>query len=357
MITVKLPEYTVGDNAIREIGRIAKAYGDKVLVIGGKNALEITGDEIEKSLKSKDISILDFMWYGGECSYKNIDIISQEAKAKGTELIIGVGGGKALDTAKAVAEKINLPIITIPTIAATCAATTPLSVIYTDKGDYDSIYLLKTPPVHILISTNIIAKAPTKYLWAGIGDTLSKYYEVEITSRGKELSHSVAMGKELSILCSEPLLKYGAKALASNEKGETSFELQEVILNNIITTGIVSMLVGEEYVSACAHALFYGLTLLEEIEKHHLHGEVVAYGVLVMLMMDGQEEELHKLLDFYKTTKLPTALKDINLKNDVELLNPVLEKAVDTEDTQRMPYEVTKEMFFEAIQKLEEMNQ
>jgi glycerol dehydrogenase-like iron-containing ADH family enzyme len=353
MNTMKLPQYTIGEKSLSLIGSLCREHGSRVLVIGGRTALEKTREFVEASLKSSGIDSLDFAWYGGECTYGNIQSLSERVLDGQANVIIGIGGGKALDTAKVVAEKASLPLITVPTIASTCAAATLLSVIYTEQGYYDSIFLLNNPPVHILIDTEIIAKAPSRYLWAGIGDTISKYYEVEITTRGKRLNHSAAMGKALSVMCVDPLIQYGVKALESNERGETSVELEEVVLNIIITTGIVSMVVGEEYASACAHGLFNGLTILEQIEKHHLHGEVVAYGVLVLLMMDGQMEELKRLYGFYKSIKLPTSLEDIEVKNDKQYLDPVLDKAVRTEDVAKMPYKVTKDMFLEAIDKLE----
>ncbi|MFT9495085.1 iron-containing alcohol dehydrogenase family protein [Anaerosolibacter sp.] len=355
-IMVKFPNYTVGENVLMDIGKVTKAYGKRILVIGGKTALEMTRNEIQCGLEKNQLSIIDFHWYGGECTNKNIDRAAEKAKQEGTEVIIGVGGGKAIDTAKGAAQKAGLPIITVPTIAATCAATTALSIVYTDKGDFESLFHLTEPPVHIFMDSSVIAHAPTKYLWAGIGDTIAKYYEVGITTKGKMLSHSAAMAKELSSMCAFPLIKYGAKALADSENKASSFELEQIILNNIISTGIVAMLVGDENNGAAAHGLFYGLTLLEEIEKHHLHGEVVAYGVLVLLVMDGQKEEFERLYPFYKQIDLPTCLKDIDVKNDRTYLESVLEKAVNAPDMLKMPYTVTKDMLFNAIQALEKLN-
>lgn len=356
MFTVKLPQYTVGDGVLKDLGVICKKYGKRILIIGGNTALEKISMDIGDYLKQENIKIVDFIWYGGECSYKNIDQIKTKAENLNIDVIVGVGGGKALDTAKAAGERANIPVVTIPTIAATCAATTPLSVVYKDNGSFDSIYLLENLPAHILIDTDIIVNSPTKYLWAGIGDTLAKYYELEATTREKKLSHSVLMGKNLSIMCVEPLIEYGAKAIEDSDKGTNSFEFEEIILNIIVTTGIVSMLIGEEFNGACAHGLFNALTSLEHIEKNHLHGEVVSYGILVMLMLDGREKEIERLYPFYKSISLPTSLEDLEIINTIESLDPILEDAVHMEDVKKMPYKVTKSMFLGAIDKLEALN-
>lgn len=353
--TVKFPSYTIQEDAILTVGVVLKAYGQRVLVVGGKTALEKVEGKLKKSLNENRLDIIDFMWYGGECTNSNIDKIAEKAKMESVDIIVGVGGGKALDTSKAAAERANIPSVTIPTTAATCAATTPLSIVYTEKGDFEALLHLSVPPVHIFMDSGIIADAPTKFLWAGIGDTIAKYYEVKLTTRGKKLSHSPAMAKELSVMCLEPLLEYGRKALEDSDNKIASYELEQVILNNIISTGIVSMLVGDENNGAIAHGTFYGFTLLEEIEKYHLHGEVVAYGVLLLLAIDKQEEELKRLITFYKEIKLPVCLKDLDVKNDRAYLEAVLEKAVNAPDMKKVPYVVTKEMLFQAMQKLESL--
>ncbi|HYE10201.1 MAG TPA: iron-containing alcohol dehydrogenase, partial [Patescibacteria group bacterium] len=235
-ITIRFPGYTIGENALRDLGNIVKQYGNKVMIVGGKTAFDKTKDKIQSSLRESGIYEIDFFWYGGECTKINMEAICNRVKAQEFDLIIGVGGGKALDTAKGAAEQVGLPVITVPTIAATCAATTPLSIVYTEHGDFEALFHLTKPPVHIFMDSDVLSKAPSKYLWAGIGDTMAKYYEVDITTRGKELSHRATMAKELSSMCAFPLMKYGEKAIRDNEAARSSFELEEVILNNIITT-------------------------------------------------------------------------------------------------------------------------
>ncbi len=350
---VIFPNYTIGSDALKRIGSEVKKIGNYILVVGGKTALEKVENDLEKVFHDHEISCLDFMWYGGECNSNNIQKIVDVVKKNGIDMIIGVGGGKALDTAKAAAHFTEVPIITVPTIAATCAATTPLSIIYNENGDFDSLLDLNSPPVHIVMDTAVIADAPTRYLWAGIGDTLAKYYEVELASRDKILSHSASMAKSLSILCKNPLIQYGRKALEDSDNKIPSYEVEQIILNNIITTGLVSMLIGQENNGSIAHGMFYGFTLLEEIEKRHLHGEVVAYGILILLSIDGNLNDLSQLIEFYKTIDLPTSLVDLEVKNDRDYLKNVLEKAANAPDMLKTPYRVTEDMIFDAMQRLE----
>lgn len=385
--TVNFSNYTIGKDSFASINNICKAYGNKILVIGGETSIGVVKQKLEEYINNLnfdmnrigtsdakvdnkyswsgrkatnrltdiELEIVGYEWYGGECTYSNISKLTEIALEKDAKVIIGVGGGKAIDTAKGVGENLDLPIITIPTIASTCAATTALSVVYDDNGEFDSFYFMKKPAIHVIIDTDIITKAPIKYLRAGMGDTIAKHYECTLASRGDELNHSSWMAIEISKMCVEPILKYGEKALLDSKQGEATFEVEQVILNNIVSTGLVSMLIDEKYNGAIAHSLFYGLTLLEHIEKNYLHGDVVGYGVLVQLAVDKKIDEMNKLYKFFKKIGIPTYLKDIEVKNDLDYLDKVLQETIDGPDMEHLPYKVTKKMIFEAIQIVESL--
>lgn len=384
--TVMFSNYTIGKDVLGSLNDICKSYGSRILVIGGHTAIKVVKDKLENSINKESskeevcetsnikeenkyawkgrqlnsrlsnnqkLEILGYEWYGSECTYENINKLTEIALSKEVEIIIGVGGGKAIDTAKGVGENLNLPIITIPTIASTCAATTALSVVYNDNGDFDSFYFYDKPAVHCIIDTEIIVNAPTKYLRAGIGDTIAKHYECTLASRGDNLNHSSAMAREISNMCVGPVLEYGEKALLDAEKSKATFEVEQVILNNIVSTGLVSMLIDEKYNGAIAHSLFYGLTLLEHIEENYLHGDVVGYGVLVQLAVDKNFDEMKRLHTFFKKIGIPTSLKDIEVKNDLDYLDKVLQETIEGPDMEHLPYKVTKKMIFDAIQIIE----
>lgn len=351
--TVTFPSYTIGKNVLKTLEEVCLPYGKKILVVGGYTAIEKVKEELIKATNNTNLEIIDFVWYGGDCTYENIDKIVKQGREDKAEIIIGVGGGKAIDTAKGIAYKLSIPIITVPTIAATCAAMTSLSVVYTNKGDLDSFFFYEKPPVHCIMDSHIIAKAPSKYLRAGIGDTIAKHYECTLASRGQTLNHSSAMAREISRMCVEPLLQYGEQALLDANNGTSTFEVEQVVLNNIVSTGMVSMLIEEKYNGAVAHSLFYGLTLLPHIEKEYLHGDVVAYGVLVQLAIDNNIEEVNKLYKFFKKIGIPTSIKDIDVKNDRTYLDSVLQETIDGPDMECLPYKITKDMVFDGIQTVE----
>lgn len=353
--TVTFPSYTIGENVFQYIEPICQAYGTQIALIGGRTALEVIQADFEAAISQTPLEVVETLWYGGECSPKQINQLVEQLKTQSVDMIFGVGGGRALDTAKAVANQLHKPLFTIPTIAATCAATTKLSVVYNEQGIFETFYFYEEPPKHVFIESKLIAQAPHQYLRAGMGDTIAKHYECTLASRGYALDHNSGLAVAMSKMCVTPLLEYGVKAMADCEANRISFELEQVILANIITTGLVSMLIEEDYNGALAHSLFYGLTTLPHIEANYLHGDVVGYGVLVQLMMDQQKEEAQKLYVFYEAIGIPVCLAQIEVADEIEVLEPVLENVLTQPDMEVLPYPVSTKMLFEAIKQVEQL--
>ena len=349
--TVFLPNYTIGEPPYEKVTSICEAYGKKVVFIGGKTALSVAGEQIRDAIKDSNLEVIGEIWYGGEACYENVEVLKVEKLVQEADMVFAIGGGKALDTCKCLTGEIGKPLFTFPTISSTCAAVTSVCAMYEKTSVFKDLYWRFAPAEHSFINTKVIAEAPNKYLWAGIGDTLAKGYEPEFSARGKELDHSNALGVTISKLCQEPLVKYGKKALEDCEKNATSKELEEVVLAIIVTTGIVSNYVINDYNSSAAHAMCYGFSTLHTVETNHLHGEIVSYGVLVLLMLDGRTEELDRILPFYKSIKLPTSYKDLEAKD--EEMEGVLKKAVDLPDMNVAAFKITKEMLEDAIKKIE----
>ena len=323
--------------------------------MGGHRALAAAKPYIEKAIRDSDIEIIDYIWYGGEASLENAEMVANTESYKNADMVFAFGGGKALDTCKYAASIIDKkPIFTFPTIAATCAPASAEAIMYYPNGEARDTYQCGRPAEHIFINTDIIAQAPDLYLWAGIGDTMAKHFETELAARDRKISYKQALGVEVGTMCYKPLVKYGAQAIADCKNNTSSEELEQIALTNIITTGTVSALVGVTINSNIAHSLCYGLTVLPQVEKNHLHGEVVSYCTLVLLYADGQNDKVDELYPLYKAINLPTKLADLEVKR--EELGPVIEKALSVEDINFVPYKVTDKMLMDAIDKLEEYN-
>ena len=344
------PGYTVGPDAYDDIVNICSAYGKKAAIIGGRKALAAAEPQIRKAVEGSGIEIIGTFWYGGEASRENMDMLRPQVAD--ADMIFAVGGGKAIDTCKVLAHETNRPFFTFPTIASTCASCTSLGIVYHPDGSLREYSFSKIPPNHIFINTEIIANAPARYLWAGMGDTMAKHYECTISSRNDVPAHSDAMGIALSSMCAAPILRWGKQAMADCEAHKVTPELTEIIEAIIISTGYVSNFVQVDYTTGMAHAMYNGFTILPTTEEyHHLHGEVVSYGILVMLTADKQYAERDRLLVFNRSIGLPTHLADIHARP--EDLPAVTEKALAGIDVRVWPYPVAQQMLIDAVMELE----
>ncbi|WP_244835162.1 iron-containing alcohol dehydrogenase family protein [Clostridium sp. BJN0001] len=348
--SVYLPCYSVGTECYKEIPYVTKRFGEKAVVIGGKTALSKAKDSILEGVKDSNVEILDFLWYGGNSTYENADMLLNNKSVRQADFVFAVGGGRAVDTCKVVADKLDKPLFTFPTIASNCAACTAIAVIYNSNDTFKEYYYIKAPAVHTFINTKIIAEAPESLFWAGIGDALSKETEVLFATRGKDLFHTPLLGAQLACACDKPLLDFGKKALDDCKSNKPSDELSQVALDIIISTGLVSNLTSDGdnyyYNSSLAHCVYYGSTLVKECSKH-LHGEIVAFGVLCLLTYDKQYEKREKIFKFNKSVGLPTCLSDIGAtKDDVRKMVKKSESAVEFNCA---PYKITEDNFVKAI--------
>ena len=355
--SLTLPSWSVGVDALNKLREIIPA-GKTAVVIGGRKGTAAIRERLEKAA-ADHVSILDFLWYGGEASDENIQMLAAEDAVQQADMIFAVGGGKALDTCKALGFRIGKPVYAFPTIASTCAACTAVAILYHPDGSFAAPCFLPGPPKHTFIDTEVIASAPERYLWAGLGDTYAKYFESSVSSRGDELAYYHALGVSVSRSCLDPLLQYGEKAFRDHKEKKVTEELTQVILTVIVTTAIASILLTADkiidYNTGLAHAVFYALTAFPELhmERDHLHGEVVGFGVLILLLADGQEEMFRKMYAFNRSVGLPTRLEHIGVTEAD--LNKVLPKVLSMPDIAHNPYPITLDMLSGAFRKLQDM--
>ena len=353
---VHLPSYSIGDKIYEKIGPVCESYGKKVLVIGGRKALAAAYDKIAAYVAQTNLEIIGTEIYGENCTYATVERLRALPLYQEADMVFGVGGGKALDTVKCLCIPDDKPVFSFPTIASNCAATTSVSILYNEDGTFLKPHFFIRPVMHAFIDTQIIAQAPSQYMWAGIGDTYAKYYEALISSRDERLEHFTAVGVAVSQMCRDPLLLYSAQALEDHKQGLCTYAVEQVVLAIVVTTGIASIFLTKDYTpdynSGLAHAIFYALTAYPVIEERHLHGEVVAFGILIALLVDGQKEEFEKIYELNKSIGLPTQLSDIEIAP--AQWEECLDRIPTMSDVAHYPYKVTRPMLEQAMKILEE---
>ena len=354
-VTNILPGYTFGGHdAYEAVPGIVGKYGKKVCIIGGETALSKAVPVLKPVLEANDFTITDIIVYGKECTYANSEKLSKLPAVQDADVLFAVGGGKAIDSVKLISHYTNnKPFFTFPTIAGTCAATSKVAAVYHENHVFDSVHYNGYPAKHVFIDSQILVEAPTKYAWAGMGDTIAKHYESTFSARGLQTVYETQLGLAMSVMCAQPIQEHGVEAIEASDANKRSDAFDQAALAVILTTGLVSNFLAEEFNSNIAHAMCYGFTTQKVVEENHLHGEIVSYGVLVLLTVDKRYEERAKWLEVYKKMGLPTKLADLDMTLDK--MEPVYDKAVAVPDMDVSPYKVTKEMLKAAVEELESL--
>lgn len=335
--------------ALKTIGGKIKHLGRRPLIIGGRTALGVVEAVLEQSLTASGLEPAGVLWYGGQCSAANIERVAEAAHAQKADILVGIGGGKALDTVKAAAARVNLPLVTVPTIAATCAAWTGVAVYYTDEGIFLALRPAVSPDL-VLVDTDVIVRAPVRFLSAGMGDTLAKWVELAATFTPEKRNASTEAAYTLARLILDVLFRSGAKAKEAALAGIVTPALEEVIDAIIMLSGSVSGYGGDACRTAAAHAIYSGLTVLPGAHRFY-HGELVAFGVLAQLALEGMRwDEVRRYLAFLTSVGLPTTLAEIGLAEATRTdLENVAVVSAQVEDMFNMPYPVTAAMVLDAL--------
>lgn len=245
--SVFLPSYSIGGKDVyKKVPDICRAYGTKAIVIGGEKAMAAAKEDLLAGVAGSDIEITGFLKYGDDVTYEAADALCANPDVQAADMIFAVGGGRATDTCKTASDKMNKPLFTFPTIASNCAAVTLVCVMHNLDRSLAGFHYRKEPAKHCFINLDIISKAPLEYIWAGIGDAFSKAYEPTFSSMNDDLDHSNMIGVDLAKHCGEPLFKYAVQAYDDCKNHRASEALKQIVLNIIITGGIISTLIETE---------------------------------------------------------------------------------------------------------------
>ena len=317
--------YIQGFGVIDETAKHIAHLGSKFFFIGGPTALSIIKERVAASLGERSL-VCHFEKFLGECTRSSAAGLSDKAKEFGAEVIVGVGGGRAIDTAKAVSHELNSALVIIPTIASNDAPCSALSVQYSEKHMLDRFLILRRNPDVVLVDSKIIAEAPTRYFVAGMGDALATWFEAFTCTKSsaKNLPGGMATSAALNLarLCYETLMKYGVSAKLAVDQNAVTPAVEMVIEANVLLSGLGFESAG----LAAAHGIHEGIHALEEAERA-LHGELVAFGTIAQLVMENYPKgEIDRVIGFCNAVGLPVTLKQVGV-SDISLEN--LKKAAE----------------------------
>ncbi|MDR2357897.1 MAG: iron-containing alcohol dehydrogenase [Oscillospiraceae bacterium] len=311
--------YLSKPGAVREAGARIAGIAKRVYVVGGATAQRVTRDALALSLRESGVEF-EFLTYDGYPTHEAARDIRARAEKFGAGALIGAGGGRALDVVKAAGFYARLPVITIPTTAATCAAWAPCSIMYNDDGEFVEPLQYDDAPVLVVADTDIIARAPIRYIRSGAADALARWYEQQSNLRASdgfylrwtlkqaELIREILEGKGLEYIDELAAGKY------------VPAHAREVIDANILLTGFfVSPRNTEEpFAGGFAHPLYHTFTILHDLHGA-LHGEQIAFFLVVAGILEGQSDgELEARLSIFSALRQPLTLSELGLTKDVD---------------------------------------
>lgn len=344
--------YVQGRDATRWLAAELQRLGlsGRALIIASRSARQLAQETWTQTFAAAGLEFVLFD-FGGECSFAEISRGTEAVRRSSAAMVVGAGGGKTLDTARAVASEVNLPVACCPTTASSDAPCSALSVVYTQEGVFERCMYFRRNPDLVLVDSSIIARAPVRQLIAGMGDALATHFEAQASMRAHRKNavggSSTLAAAAIARLCYETLLKDWAPALAAARAGAITPALERIIEANTLLSGLGF----ESGGLAVAHSIHNGLTAAPETHDR-LHGEKVAFGTLVQLVLEGVDSALiDEVMGFCLSVGLPLTLAELGLdKLTREKALAIAERATAPgESAHNEPFEVTAEAVMDAL--------
>ena len=309
--------YIQGAGYIQKIAEEVLRFGRHPLLIGDDTTLALTRDNIEKSLVARGLS-LEVVTHNGTCNDERAQELAELARAKGSDVVIGAGGGVLMDFAKLTAHFAGVPVINIPTSSATCACYAPLSVRYTPEGRTVGTLHYQTEVDAVIADTEILAAQPKRLLLSGVFDALAKFLEIKQRYReGEEcpmgLDYAFVMAKHSF----DVLIRHTQGCIEDMERGEITRRVEQVIFTALAATGAISGIARGSNQCALAHKFYETTrTLFPETAKPYLHGEIVGVGLLLQNHFNGELAYNQPLPALMRAHGMPCSVRDVGARTD-----------------------------------------
>ena len=305
--------YIQGPGCLDLVGEKAATLGRRAAVVGDAHVLTLIGTRLMRSLEASGLDASQFP-FSGETTAAAIDTLTQRVRGPAPDVIVGAGGGRALDAAKGVARRLGRPFISLPTIASTDAPASRGLVVYDDEHRPVAVEQLERNPDFVIVDTALIAAAPAHYLRAGIGDAIAKKFEAEACWAGhgltKHRTRPLRSALMIADACYQLLRGHGVEAVHAVERHAVTDDLEYTVEAALL----LSAMAFENGGLSIAHGMAAALGALPAT-RDAAHGFHVAYGTLVQLAAeDRADDELDDLAGFLREVGLPTALGDFGVR-------------------------------------------
>lgn len=342
-------EYIQGQNVLAEFDKYLDSMGKRLLILIDPFVDSFLHSSLDACFEGKDFTLF-YEKFQGECCQRLIDQLADTAKENRCTAVVGIGGGKTLDTAKGVAHYAGLPMVIVPTIASSDAPCSSVSVLYHEDGTFDRYLFLDSCPDMVIVDTALISGAPSKLLVAGMGDAMATWFEARACRNSGKNNQVHAKptraATALAKLCWENLKRDGLNAKMAIEAGACTEAVEVIVETNVY----LSTIGFESGGLAAAHGIQKGFTHIPALHKQ-LHGFNVAFCTLAQLVLEDAKEELEEVLEFSDSVGLPICFADLGYGDVVpEEVRAAAEKAcVPTSTIHNMPFDVTGEMVYNAL--------
>lgn len=343
--------YVQGPGLVDRIGDLVAPLEPRVVaVLASPGRIREAGDRLTQALAADHVTVL-IAEFGGESSLEEIERQTAGLRSQSPHLLIAFGGGKCIDTAKGVADRLGVPLVVVPSLASNDGPCSSSSVIYDRLGTFTGVEFYPISPALVVVDTELIANAPPRYLAAGMGDALATWYEADVAARNpvgvstfgsRPTRAALAIAEE----CAATLFEHGVAAMRSAAKGTVDDSLEQVIEANTLLSGVGF----ESGGLAAAHGVGMAFTALPHVHHQYLHGEMVSFGLLTQLVLEQRDEEAERVADLLGEIGLPVTLAGLSVdRRDEESLATVARGAVDFPFTANMQCDAGFDEVREAI--------